>query len=250
MNITSMGPSLDPYQEKLDDLHLPLAKRLEILRQLDQANRQFKIYKKFVRLFDDFYRQNFSDLKKISIVEVGASIGGLMIEILGWAKQHQIEVEVHLFDIDLEVLKVAETEIRQKGFENIQIYLHPATEQHLKVFPEGHFDFLISLHVIHHIQPFSVAVDAIHDMAKVVRKGCLIVDFDRFWGSILFAQIWNFLFSVPRDLSEDGKKSMQRAFSISRMRESLSASKDALQGQFKISKALFFPYWILEITKK
>lgn len=230
----------DPFREILDDPNVSFDRRADLLMKLDYLNTKFGIYRNFLHSFEN----NFIDLigtgKKIRILEVGSGIAGLSRELYLWAKRSNIEVTIYLFDSQADILNLSQSFLSQNGISSEIII---ASEKQLEVFNDNEFDFVISLHVIHHIRPISNAVEAINQMLRVAKKGVQINDFHRKPGSVALFKLWNQFFGISKDLSEDGVKSMQRAYDpmeLSTMIQNKSYY-NKLPGQFKTS--IVNPYW-------
>ena len=230
----------DPFREILDDPNVPFERRSDLLLKLDYLNTKFGVYSNFLENFEN----NFSDLigskRKISVLEVGSGLAGLSRELQKKKKNSNIEVELNLFDSQSDILKFSQDVLKKNGISS-EIIL--ASEKQLEVFNDNEFDFVISLHVIHHIRPISNAVEAINQMLRVAKKGVQLNDFHRKPGSVALFKLWNQFFGISKDLSEDGVKSMQRAYDpmeLSTMIQNKSYY-NKLPGQFKTS--IVNPYW-------
>lgn len=235
-----MNIEIDPFREILDDPNVSFERRSDLLMKLDQLNMKFGVYENFLQAFEGHFADIIGSRKKIKVLEVGSGLAGLSRELFFWAKKANLDVELNLFDSQEDILNFSQSALSNKG---IHAQVKVATDKQLSVFNNDEFDFVISLHVIHHIRPISNAVDAINQMLRVASKGVLISDFHRKPGSVALFKLWNQFFGVSKDLSEDGIKSMQRAYDpmeLSNLIQNMSYAQK-LPGQFKTS--IVNPYW-------
>lgn len=229
----------DPYQEKLDDPNLPFDLRWPLINEIDSTNHRFGIYKMFIRDWDKWAMKQLGKQKNFSVLEVGSGSGGLSLEIRKWAEKRGLNVTLHLYDAQEDVL----TESLNK-FDHQKPEIHVASKDHLKVYPNQAFDFVISLHVIHHIQPFTAAVSAMGEMMRISKKGIFVVDLENKFLAVPFAKFWNKLTGVTPDLSEDGIKSIKRSYFAEDLKNALLAANDKTHNQkLNVKKLFFVPYW-------
>lgn len=230
----------DPFREILDDPNVSFDRRADLLMKLDYLNTKFGIYRNFLQSFEN----NFIDLigtgKKIRILEVGSGIAGLSRELYLWGKRSNIEVAINLFDSQADILNLSQSVLSQKG---IPSEVKIASNEQLTVFTDNEFDFVISLHVIHHIRPISNAVDAINHMLRIASKGVLLNDFHRKPGSVSLFKLWNQFFGISKDLSEDGIKSMQRAYDPTELSNLIQNESYASKLSCRFKTSIVNPYW-------
>jgi ubiquinone/menaquinone biosynthesis C-methylase UbiE len=234
----------DPYQEMLDDPRLPFDLRWALVSEIDSTNRRFGIYRRFIQSWDALLGK--PDVDKLSVFEVGSGSGGLSREIAAWGRERGLALDLHLYDAQEDVLKASLDKFDPKA----QPELHLATPEHLAVYPDDSFDYVISLHVLHHIQPFEIAVSAMEQMLRIARRGVLVIDLENKPGSISFARVWNRLMGVSSALSADGIKSLRRAHDP---RQLLNALRDAERREgMRLDLKRYpplVPYWRLQATR-
>jgi len=235
----------DPYQEKLDDPNLPFELRWSLINEIDSTNHRFGIYKKLIKDWDRWALKCTNDLQKFSILDVGSGSGGLSLEMRKWAENRNLIPELHLYDAQADVLNES-----LKKFGDNKPHIHIATQDHLKIYPDCAFDFVISLHVIHHIQPFDVAVSALQEMLRISKKGIFIVDLENKLFAVPFAKAWNSLTGVTAQLSEDGIKSIKRSHPARMLKEKLCQTEHAKLYDIQLKREFFIPYWTLRGCRK
>ncbi len=232
-------PYTDPYQEMLDDPSLPFAQRWALVDEIDRTNRRFGIYRKFIREWDAWLQEQ--PTGPASVFEVGSGSGGLSREIRAWGGRRERALDLHLYDAQEDVLR----ESLKKFSSEAPPQTHVATADHLAVYPERTYDYIVSLHVIHHIQPFAVAVDALAQMLRVARRGIFIIDLENKPWAVPFARVWNPLMGVSSALSSDGIKSIYRAHDPRRLLAALRETEIARHYRFELKRYFFVPYWCL-----
>lgn len=235
---------MDPYQEKLDDPDLPFSERWDLISELDHSNYKLGIYHRFLKN----WKKNISkaDCIGAEILEIGSGSGGLTRELQKYSAEQSLDMKFHLYESQHDVL--------QKSLERFPAdnkpQIHIATEQHLKVYPDKCFDFVVSLHVIHHIQPFSQAIDALTQMLRISRKGIFIMDLQNKWGWLFLFKLLRIFFMNSKDLNEDGRKSLLRSY---RLKNIISEISDPAKSHGFILKAknhTFLPYWSLSAIRE
>lgn len=225
----------DPFQEMLDDPRLPFDRRWALLAEIDSTNRRFGIYRQFMASWGALAGAE----QALTVFEVGSGSGGLSREVAHWARRRGIRADLHLYDAQEDVLQASLANF--SGTEPPQ--LHVATPDHLAVYPDRSFDYVISLHVVHHIQPFEMAVSALGEMLRMARRGVLVVDLERKPGAIAFARVWNRVMGVSADLRSDGIKSLRRAHDPRRLVAALEASGAGRGFRVDLRRYFGVPYW-------
>lgn len=235
--------SQDPYQEMLDDPGLPFDVRWPLVEEIDRTNRRFGIYSRFLADWSGWVRGE--ALEGASVLEVGSGSGGLSCEMRDWGRARGVTLDMHLYDAQEDVLRES-----LKRFEGGDLpRTHVATGEHLAAFPDRTFDFVISLHVIHHIQPFDVAVDALVEMLRIARRGVFVIDLENKPGAVPFTRVWNRLTGVSRALSSDGVKSIRRAHDPRRLRDALCDEPGTGDYRVELKRYPIVPYWRLQARR-
>lgn len=230
----------DPFREILDDPNISFERRSDILLKLDYLNSKFGIYNNFLNSFEVHFKEKLGSTKKFRVLEVGSGLAGLSRELFLWGKKSGVDFELNLFDSQRDILEYSREELLKKG---ISANINLATDQQLHVFDDNEFDFTISLHVIHHIRPLSIAAEAIDQMLRISKQGVLVNDFHRKPGSVALFKLWNQFFGISQDLSDDGVKSMQRAYDPIQLNELLKAASCSDKFETKFKTSLVNPYW-------
>ena len=236
----------DPYQEMLDDPGLPFEQRWALISEIDRTNGRFGIYRTFIADWNAWLdTQSATEQGRLSVFEVGSGSGGLSREIGHWGRQRGLGLDLHLYDAQADVLAAS----LEQFTDNAKPKVHVATDAHLEVFPDKAFDYVISLHVMHHIRPFSMAVSAMEQMLRIARRGVFIIDFENKPWAVSFARIWNRLSGVSPTLSSDGIKSLKRAYAPGDVMRALSESEVARDFRLEMKRYPFVPYWRLRATR-
>jgi SAM-dependent methyltransferase len=238
-----MTTGADPYQEMLDDPRLPFDLRWALVSEIDSTNRRFGVYRGFMQNWEALVGKPAGNT--FSVFEVGSGSGGLSREIANWGRKHGLTLDLHLYDAQEDVLRAS----LEKFDPNARPQIHVATPEHLAVYPDDSFDYVISLHVLHHIQPFDIAVSAVEQMMRIARRGVLIIDLENKPGAVTFSRIWNRLMGVSPALSSDGIKSVQRAHDSRRLLAALrdAERREGMRLDLKRYPPLI-PYWRLQAT--
>lgn len=235
----------DPYRETLDDPSLPFDFRWRLIQEIDSTNGRFGIYRSFLRQWAALLESAETD-RSYSVFEVGSGSGGLSRELLAWSRRQGHEADIHLYDSQADVL---EQSTRQFDGENPPT-IHIASDDYLKVFPDKAFDYVVSLHVLHHIRPAGSAVEAMAHMHRIARRGVLVMDFEKKPWAVPFARVWNRLRGVSPDLSQDGIKSLQRAYEPRHLLRALDSGSALQDFDVTLRRLFFVPYWFLRSTRK
>lgn len=235
----------DPYQEKLDDPNLPFDLRWSLIKEIDGTNRRFGIYRRFIKDWSSWAMECTGKQKTISILEVGSGSGGLSLEIRKWAQKQGLNPSTHLYDAQEDILDES-----VKIFGTDRPTTHVATQEHLKVYPDQAFDFVISLHVIHHIQPVDIAISALEEMLRITKLGIFVVDLENKFLAVPFAKAWNSITGVSPQLSEDGIKSLKRSHSPRALETGLLRSDYSNAFNIELKRDFFIPYWRLRGCRK
>ena len=213
-----------------------------MLMELNRCNHRFSVYRKFIAGWETWLDTNYPDLKEFSVLEVGSGSGGLSKEILKSAERRGLKVKIHLFDVDPQILE------RAREFIGADVGIHIASETYLRALPMKQFDFVISLHVIHHIQPLAAALEALDQMIAVAKQGVYVVDLESRRFGVVFTWLWNTIFGVSKDLNHDGVLSMKRAYKAAAIDAHLRKFQAANSFAFTVTRLRFFPYWVLSVV--
>lgn len=234
---------LDPYQEYLDDSSRPFEKRWGLISELDRVNRVLP-YRIFIKKWDRWFQKNYKGIAKISILEIGSGSGGLSEELLKWGRANNIQIDLHLYDSQEDILIES-----QKRFAEPKPALHVATDQHLKVYDEKKFDFVVSFQVLHHIRPLTIASDALLQMHRIARLGVFVADLEQRPFNVMVTRIYTFFLSVSDDLRHDGVNSVRRAYESKDLLTEIQ--KDPILTDFNVVlKRLFVPFFIFMSNRK
>lgn len=234
-------------QEMLDDPAVPIGTRKELLIELDRSNRKFGTYESFVGRFQQFLEGGaFARLPiPCRILEIGSGSGDLVRHISEWAQARGIVFEFHLMDIDPQILAWAQTRLAQRG---ISAHVHVAGDQHLAQFGNGEFDFIYSMHVLHHIQPYEQLKTAMHEATRVANRGVFMVDFDRRFYGVTMARLWNRAHRIDKRIAKDGVISLRRAYSNREVRDLCRGFEDTWQARIDVMWPE--PYFVLMLQKQ
>lgn len=208
-----IAPKQINEQEILDLDSISLEQRKLLLLELDETNVRRGVYKNFIKEFkalmlDGLLLQHGAS-RKFRLLEIGSGNGGLAREILEMARG-TIDIEYHMMDMNIDVLKWAQDRLRKNGHD---VVIHPSTEVHLAQFKDEEFDIVISLHVLHHIHPLASLGAMFWQIQRMCALGFFMVDFERRYGNVLIGTLDNSFHRVIPSQRTDGIKSLRRAYS-------------------------------------
>jgi ubiquinone/menaquinone biosynthesis C-methylase UbiE len=234
-------------QEMLDDPCVPVETRKELLTELDNSNRRFGTYQIFVQRFGQFLEKGaLASLRgPCRILEMGSGSGDLVHHISEWAHARGFAFEFHLMDIDPQILAWAQARLAEK---EIAVHVHEAGDRHLAQFKDGEFDFVYSMHVLHHIQPYELLKLAMHDAVRVARSGVFMMDFDRRFYGATMARLWNRAHNIDKRIAKDGLISLRRAYSNREVRELCRAFQPTCQVQIDVMWPE--PYFVMGVRNQ
>lgn len=235
------------HQEMLDDPSVPIDTRKELLTELDRSNRKFGTYRMFVQKFEQFLDEGrFAPLRApCRVLEIGSGSGDLVYHISEWARARDICFEFHLLDVDPQILAWAQERLTKQG---IAVQVHAAGDQHLAQFSSGEFEFIYSMHVLHHIQPYETLRSALAEAMRVAARGIFMVDFDRRFYAVAMARLWNRAHSIDKRIAKDGVISLRRAYSSRELRRLLRELCPP-EWQMRIQPMWPEPYLIMILRK-
>lgn len=237
----------DPFQEILDDPSVPFDVRWRIIQEIDRTNEIYFIFRLFMRNWNLHLSKILNDQSAVyKILEIGPGSGTLGLKILDWAMKRKINLQYNLFDSQEEVLNEC-----SKKYSNFPATLKlKASENYLKDYADNSFDVTLSLHVLHHIQPKEIAMDALEQMFRVSRKAVVIMDFQKTQKFLFRFTLLNFILGFSSELISDGVKSMQRAYTLEELTPHLNYLCDKYGFELKTKKFLLHPYWFICAVKK
>lgn len=157
------NPTSDP-RRKLFRYIYPLWTSLAISRRLKERR---------VRLIDEFLDGALS--RAGTVMEVGCSYGGDFLRFLAGR-------DIKLYGMDINRYDIAQDNVT---------FVHGDAE-HI-YFPDGHFDVLVSIGVLEHIEPIEKLCRVIKEMRRVSKAYCMIVPS---MGTILEPHTMRFLWQI------------------------------------------------------
>ncbi len=234
---------VDPYQESLDDPNMAFEDRWALIQELDSTNRRLGIYTRFVAEFDRWLDSLETEKgTPLSVLDVGSGSGGLCRSLYEYSRSKGREFDFHLYDSQADVLE----ESRKLFSPRARVTTHVAPESHLQAYRDQSFDVVISLQVVHHIQPLSAAVSALEQMLRVAGKGVFIVDLYNKPLAITGTKVLSHLLGYSKGLASDGVKSLMRAHSPDELMKELQKTPCAQAQELSLHKYKIYPFWRLE----
>lgn len=238
---------IDPFQEILDDPTVPFAKRWGIIKEIDRINTWFFIFKLFMFQWNKcFSFLSSSSNRSFKVLEIGPGSGSLGLRILKWARSKKLNFQYYLFDSQEDVLE--ECFKVYKDFPETKKI--KASSNYLRDFDDQSVDICTSLHVIHHIHPKGVVLEAFQQMFRISSTAIFVLDFEKQTKFLFWFKGINFLIGSSKELVDDGLKSIQRAYSIKELEPELKALSEKYGFELKIKRFLLFPYWLIFACKK
>ncbi|MDX9732311.1 MAG: SAM-dependent methyltransferase [Bdellovibrionales bacterium] len=230
--------------EVLDDPSMEIDTRLQLLSELDQLNHNLPVYRIFLQRFFAWMPSLLSNEQAstpIRILEVGSGSGGLALEILKYARAHypHLKLEYSLLETAPEILAWSHERLTKEGF---QASTFIADERHLKRFAPQSFDFVISLHVLHHVQPMGTLKHMLDDVKRIATNGFFMADCARQLGTTLTTRIVNRVLGTNPVLVGDAIRSFRRAYTPSEIASLLSENESPWDCSVKTVSP--FPYLI------
>ena len=158
-----------------------------------------------------------NDLRKFSVLDVGAGSGELLRQIAEFALEGGRNAS--LAGLDLNELSAAVIKRDSASFGNIATIRGDALSLPLA---DNSFDYAISSLFFHHLTDEQI-VDALKEMNRVARLGIVVIDLHRHGAAYALYQLFCLVFRISSLVREDGSLSILRSFKPGEL-ESLAAA--------------------------
>ncbi len=156
--------------------------------------------------------------RRLRILDVGTGSAAVPLEIVRWARRHEIRVEIVALDNNPRHLSVAREEV--SAYEEIQLLAADVTAI---PFPPASFDFVLSMLFLHHFSRGEL-VELLPALKAICRGTLLLNDLVRDRVPYLFFRMSAPVFARSRLTRHDGEVSIFRAYTPSEMRSILAGA--------------------------
>lgn len=180
-----------------------------------------------------------SDLRKFSVLDVGAGSGELLRTIAKFARKRNIKIE--LYGLELNEISAKAILDESKDFDEINSIRGDALEL---PFADNSFDFVISSLFTHHLSDEQI-VQTLREMNRVASRQIFVIDLHRHPVAFAFYKIFCVVFNMSQMVREDGSLSILRSFKPVELR--LLAEKAEMKN---VSVTRHFPFRIVLNGKK
>jgi ubiquinone/menaquinone biosynthesis C-methylase UbiE len=157
------------------------------------------------------------DLREFSVLDVGCGSGELLRQIAEFARASGRAVA--LTGVDLNTMSSEATRDRSEGFPEVSSIQADALNL---PFANAAFDFAISSLFLHHLAESEIVV-VLKEMARVSRRGIVVIDLNRDPIAYVSYKVFCFVFRISRLVREDGSLSIRKGFLPSEL-ETLAAA--------------------------
>jgi ubiquinone/menaquinone biosynthesis C-methylase UbiE len=146
------------------------------------------------------------DLRRFSVLDVGAGSGEILTEIARFARRR--DSRAFLVGLDLNEMAVASIAAERERYGEISSVRGDA----LKLpFADGAFDFAICSLFTHHFTDDGV-VEIMREMKRVSRRGIYVIDLHREPGAYRMYKLFCAVFRVSKLVRDDGLLSIKKSF--------------------------------------
>ncbi len=233
-------------QEFLDNPLVPMDIRISLVEGLSRLNNRSGYHRAFIKELSNLMKRSCGDqpLEPIKVLDIGAGGGGLLKAIHHWSKRRKIPVELSGADLSQEFIEATLTRLTD---EKIPVKMFKADACQLETIKDEAYDFVISSYMVHHIRTPGEVASFFSEVARVARKGWLIVDFDRRLYGSAFVKISASIFGTPRVLINDGVKSVRRAYTAREINFILKEMTTTTGiHDMRCAPHPLFPFWIVK----
>ncbi|MDR9419290.1 class I SAM-dependent methyltransferase [Gracilimonas sp.] len=176
---------------------------------LQNTYRQFSTINKLLSKWKNIYKQQIRPLLKkgesYSLLDIGFGGGDLSIHLARWAQEDGIELNITAIDTDERAYDYA-TETYPSDLVD---WKHLSSSE--LVAQNKSFDFVISNHLLHHLDNESLA-DLLHEATQLATKKVIFNDIERNGLGYLLFNIFSRLLFRNSYITKDGLISIKRSF--------------------------------------
>lgn len=183
----------------------------ENLREIRLINRWLGWSGITLRLIESLVEE--AGLTRFSLLDVATGSGDLPLALLGRARRRGWATELHALDYSTEVLAVA-----RRHLNGAPVELHAGDARALP-FPDHSIDLVVCALSLHHFAP-DAAARVLSELARVARRGWLLVDLERSLPAYIGALALRLLLR-SRLTRHDAPASVLRAYTLPELREIL-----------------------------
>lgn len=205
---------------------------------LHNTYRQFSVINGLLSQWKKVYKKELRPLmreqKTYSLLDIGFGGGDVTVKLSDWAKQDGFHLKITAIDIDLRALNFAETEYPTKHISWEHASTADLVSKHRK------FDFVISNHVLHHLQDDEVTL-LLNEAKQLASRKVIFNDIERKWAGYVLFNLFSRLMFNNSFIIKDGLTSIKRSFTYNEL-QTLSPSS------WKVKR--IFPFRLLLIHDK
>lgn len=154
-----------------------------------------------------------STFQPLHIVDVGTGSGRLPLHLVGWARKHQLQLQVYPLDISGRNLAVARANIGSHPA------IHPVQADGLALpFAPQQIDYFMSSLVLHHFPPEAL-VSLLRETFRLARRGIIMSDIVRGYLPLAAFRLIQPIFARHYLTRRDGITSIKRAYTAHELTE-------------------------------
>lgn len=234
----SLSPPRHLRPELLDLDEAPFEEVKDSLQDVQRVNRYLSGYRVLLHYIGQFFDRHTSS-QPIHILDAATGSADQPMEVVRYARQRGIPVQVTAIDINRKMIRFAQEEARE--FPEIRFV--QCDVLHMP-FDENSFDVVINSLALHH---FSVehAVAMLKSFSRLAKRGVIINDLHRSRVAYVLIYILTRLLTQNRLTRYDAPVSVMNAFTPEEMRTMAQA---AGWQQFEVNR--HFPYRIALVENK
>jgi SAM-dependent methyltransferase len=199
-------------QEELMDLPSTSRQEFELaLQDLQWVNKLFQQDKAIINGIESLQKK-WPDDKAWSVLDLGCGSADIPVRLIEWGRSQGIEL--HITAVDLNPMAVAFARECTEAYPEITVVQANALTLD---YPDNSFDVVISSLFLHHLEN-EQGVRLLQEMARLCRKGLVLLDLERHLVSYIGLKALGKLFGKGRVFQHDAPLSVHRAYNIEELK--------------------------------